>query len=287
MKDKFTIIPNIHIRFDEKFDSDKLLLYLMLMQNRTTKDICIFSIRQLCNRLNTTTRNSNRTKYIIDTLTYFEEKGIFCFSDSYNCKNEIKISEYTNENKIDLLYAELIDEISGDFTIIYDDEVDIILDLCQRKNMNKYNIIHLYLYILSFIKENEQDEDYKLAYPSINNIAEALQLSDYTVLKYIKELKKEGILYYDSIGYKIVNGEYKMTSTYYCRIEDKDKLDNYIELKRKDKGIKSMTSKDKNTTNLKRSLKQKINKLTIKENKSQEEILKLKELEKEYKDLKK
>lgn len=152
--EKFTIIPNVHIRFDDKLESDKLLLYLMLMQNRTTKDICIFSIRQLCNRLNTTTRNSNRTKYIIDTLKYFEDKEILCFSDSYNCKNEIKIEEYTNENKIDILYAELINEIDGDFTIIYDNEVDMILELCQQKNINKYNIIHLYLYILSFIKAN-------------------------------------------------------------------------------------------------------------------------------------
>ena len=287
MNKKFTIIPNVHIRFDDKLESDKLLLYLMLMQNRTTKDICIFSIRQLCNRLNTTTRNSNRTKYIIDTLKYFEDKEIFCFSDSYNGKNEIKIEEYTNENKIDVLYAELIDEIVGDFTVIYDDEVDMILELCQKNNINKYNLIHLYLYILSFIKVNEQDEDHKLAYPSINNISEALQLSEYTVLKYIKELKKEEILYNDSIGYKIVNGEYRMTNTYYCRTEDKDKLDTFMELKRKDKVIKPMTSKDKNITNLKRSLKQKINKLNKKGNKTEEDILQINKLEKEYEILKK
>jgi len=257
------------------------------MQNRSTKDICIFSIRQLCDRLNTTTRNSNRTRYIIDTLEYFEDKKIFYFSDCYNCKNEIKMSEYTNENKIDVLYAELIDEIVGDFTVIYDDEVDLILELCQKNNINKYNMIHLYLYILSFIKVNEQDEDHKLAYPSIGNISEGLQLSEYTVLKYIKELKKAEILHYDSIGYKIVNGKYRMTNTYYCRTEDKDKLDAFMELKRKDKNIKPMTSKEKNATNLKRSLKQKINKLTAKQNKSEEEKEKLKELEKEYETMKK
>ena len=103
----------------------------------------------------------------------------------------------------------------------------------------------------------------------------------------IKELKKEEILYYDSIGYKIVNGEYRMTNTYYCRMEDKDKLDSFIELKRKDKNIKPMTSKEKNKTNLKRSLKQKINKLNKKENKTEEEKLQLEEIEKEYETLKK
>lgn len=287
MKGKYTIIPNIHIRFDDKLESDKLLLYLFLMQNRTSKDICIFSVRELCNRLGTTTRNTNRTKYIIDTLKYFEEKDIFFFSDYYNCKNQINIDQYSNDNKLNIIYAELMDEINGDFTIVYDDEVDLILEICQQNNINKYNMVHLYLYILSFIKENKQDEDYKLAYPSINNISEALGLSEYTILKYIKVLKEQNILYYDSIGYKIINGEYKMTNTYYCRMEDKDILDKFIDIKRKDKGIISMSKKDKNTTNLKRSLKQKINKLYKNQNKTQEEIDKLKELEKEYEQLQK
>jgi len=48
-----------------------------------------------------------------------------------------------------------------------------------------------------------------------------------------------------------------------------------------------MTSNDKNKTNLKRSLKQKINKLHKKENITEEEILQLKEIEKEYENLKK
>lgn len=287
MRGKYTIIPNVHIRFDDKLESDKLLLYLIIMQNRTGKDTCIFSIRELCNRLGTTTRNTNRTKYIIDTLKYFEEKEIFFFSDYYNCKNQISIEQYSNDNKLNIIYAELMDEITGDFTIIYDDEVDSILELCQNNNINKYNMVHLYLYILSFIKENKQDEDYKLAYPSINNISEALGFSEYTIFKYIKILKEQNILYYDSIGYKIVNGEYKMTNTYYCRMEDKDILDKFIDIKRKDKGVTPMSKKDKNTINLKRSLKQKINKLYKKQNKTKEEIDKLKELEKEYEQLQK
>jgi hypothetical protein len=64
-------------------------------------------------------------------------------------------------------------------------------------------------------------------------------------------------------------------------------LDYFIEHKRQDKGIKPMTSNDKNIINIKRSLKQKINKLNKKENKTEEEKLQLKEIEKEYENLKK
>lgn len=284
-KNKYTIIPNAYIRFDNKMDSDKLLLYTIIMQNRTTKDTCIFSIRELCNRLNTNTKNTNRVNYIIDTLEYFQKKEIFFFSDKYNCKNEINIKQFSEKNKLDFIYVEVVNEIIDNFTIIYDDEVDMILELCQEKNINKYNMIHLYLYILSFIKENKTDDDYKLAYPSINNIASELQLSEYTVLKYIKELNEAEILYYDGVGYKIINGEYKMTNTYYCRTQDKELLDKFIQFKRQEKNITPMTKNDKNTTNKKRSLKQKINKINKKQNKTQEDIELTRQLEEEYEKL--
>jgi hypothetical protein len=84
------------------------------------------------------------------------------------------------------------------------------------------------------------------------------------------------------VGYKVVNGKYKMTNTYYCRVEDKELLDKLIQKKKREVGIKVLTTKDKNKTNQKRSLKQKINKLHNKENKIDEEIELLKQLTEEY-----
>jgi len=63
---KFTIISNDYIKGDSRLDPKKLFLFLILMQNRTTKDTCMFNVRYLCDRLDATTRNTNRTKYIID-----------------------------------------------------------------------------------------------------------------------------------------------------------------------------------------------------------------------------
>jgi hypothetical protein len=285
--DKFTKIPNEYINGDNMMESNKLFLLMILLQGKTSKDVCFLSIKYLCKRLNTNTGNTNRTKYIIDTLKYFKEQKILCYSDTIDCEYDIDIEEATHKDKTDIFFAELYNDISGDFTIIADMEVKLIISLCQEQKIDKYNIIHLFLYILSCIKNNEQDEDYKLCYPSIDKISNVLGLSEITVLKYIKILKEEHILYYDSIGYKIINGQYKMTNTYYCRYKDKDKLDYFIEYKRKDKGIKPMTSKDKNITNIKRSLKQKINKLNKKDNKTEEEVLQLKKIEKEYETLKK
>ena len=285
MEKKYTIIPNEYILGENKLESNKLFLLMILLQGKSSKDICFLSIKYLCKRLNTNTGNTNRTKYIIDTLKYFQDKQIFFFSDSCHCNNEINIEQETQKDKTDIFFAEVYTKIDEKFTIIYDEEIDNILELCKQQKIDKYNIIHLYLYILSFINNNEQDELYKLCYPSIETISNALQLSEYTILKYIKALKDSNILYYDSIGYKIVNGEYRMTNTYYSRMEHKDKLDYFINNKRQDKGIIPMNTNDKNTTNMKRSLKQKINKLIKKENKTEKEIIKLKSLQEQYEKL--
>lgn len=284
-ENKYTIIPNEFISGDNKLESDKLFLLAILLQGRNSKDICYFNVKYLCKRLNTTTSNTNRTKYIINTLKYFQDNQIFFFSDEPDCSDEVYIEKELNQDKTSIYFAEVYHEINGNFTIIRDQEIKDILNLCEEYKLDKYKTIHMYLYILSFISENKQDETYKLSYPSINKISEVVDISEFTVLKYINILKEQNILYYDCVGYKIVNGKYKMTNTYYCRTEDKELLDTFIQNKKHDKGVTAMTKKDKNKTNQKRSLKQKINKLCNRKNKTNEEMELLEQLTKEYEEL--
>lgn len=282
MKDKYIMILNDFINGEKKLESDKLLLLTILLQGRTGTDTCLFSIRYLCQRLNTTTGNTNRTKFIINTLKYFQEQDILFFSDTIECYNSINIEEITKQNKMDIYFAELQHEI-GRFTKLYYNELKIILDYCNDNKIDKYLITHLYLYIMRLIETNDQAETYKLCYPSIENMAILLDISENTVLKYIKALKDDmALLYYDNVGYRIVNGKYKATKTYYCRIQDKEYLDNRIAIENKDKSITPLSKKEKSKINNKRSLKQKINNLTKKINKSEEEIEELKSLEKQY-----
>jgi hypothetical protein len=282
LEDKYIMIPNDFIDGEKKLNSDKLLLLTILLQGRTGADTCLFSIRYLCQRLNTTTGNTNRTKFIIDTLKYFQDKDILFFSDTIECNNRIDIEETTKQNKMDIFFAELQHEI-GRFTKLYYNELKIILDYCNINKIDKYLITHLYLYIMRLIETNDQVEIYKLCYPSIENMSTLLNISENTVLKYIKILKEDmDLLYYDNVGYRIVNGKYKATKTYYCRMKDKEFLDNRINIENKDKSITPLNKKEKSKINNKRSLKQKINNLAKKINKSEEEIEELKSLEKQY-----
>jgi biotin operon repressor len=282
LENKYIMIPNDFIDGEKKLNSDKLLLLTILLQGRTGADTCLFSIRYLCQRLNTTTGNTNRTKFIIDTLKYFQDKDILFFSDTIECDNEINIEKVTKQNKMDVFFAELQHEI-GKFTKLYYNELKIILDYCNNNKVDKYLITHLYLYIMRLIETNDDAETYKLSYPSIEKMATLLNISENTVLKYIKILKEDmNLLYYDNVGYRIVNGKYKATKTYYCRVDDKEFLDNRITIENKDKSITPLNKKEKSKINNKRSLKQKINNLTKKLNKSEEEMEELKSLEKQY-----
>jgi biotin operon repressor len=282
LENKYIMIPNDFIDGEKKLNSDKLLLLTILLQGRTGADTCLFSIRYLCRRLNTTTGNTNRTKFIIDTLKYFQDKDILFFSDTIECDNEINIEKVTKQNKMDVFFSELQHEI-GKFTKLYYNELKIILDYCNNNKVDKYLITHLYLYIIRLIETNADAETYKLSYPSIEKMATFLNISENTVLKYIKALRENmTLLYYDNVGYRIVNGKYKATKTYYCRMDDKEFLDNRISIENKDKSITPLNKKEKSKINNKRSLKQKINNLTKKLNKSEEEMEELKSLEKQY-----
>jgi hypothetical protein len=82
-----------------------------------------------------------------------------------------------------------------------------------------------------------------------------------------------------------VKEKYKATKTYYCRMADRKLLDDRILIENKDKSVKPLNKKEKSNINNKRSLKQKINSLTKKENKTDEELEKLKVLEEQYKEI--
>lgn len=286
MEEKFIKIPNTYIDGDDILEPDKLFLLILLFQSKSSRDICIFSVRQLCTRLNTTTGNTNRTKYIINTLKYFQNNQIFFFSDEYDCSNEINIEEYTIKSKIDLYYAEEYIDKQGTFTMLYDKEFNKIINYCNNNKVDKYLMLKLFLYIVRKINNNEKDEDYKLCYPSILKIAEVLKISETTVLKYIKILRDElELLYYDNVGYKIVNGKYKATNIFYSKMKDKDYVIQRIKKEQENKSVTSLDKPTKNKLNQKRSIKQKINILIKKQNRTDEENAKLNELQLLYEEL--
>ena len=125
-----------------------------------------------------------------------------------------------------------------------------------------------------------------MCYPSFKTISEYLGLSECTIEKYINILRNNKLLYSDYAGYKVLaNGDVRNTNMYYCRYRDRERVINRINEERKS-GIISYSKLNRDKSNIKRKLKQIINKLTSKkEELTKEEILKLNLLNQEYKKL--
>ena len=196
-----------------------------------------------------------------------------------------------NLSKNEFIYCDAtkLNNLNDNFTLLYDDELYELLKLADIYNIDKFQLIQLFVLILSYINNNDDisnEHDYLLAYPSYQLIEDRIGLSPHTIEKYINILKENELLYSDYAGYTVsANGDIRNTKMYYCRYRDKEKVINRIKEEREN-GIITYNKLSRNKGNLKRSLKQIINKLTSKkEELTKEDILKLDLLNKEYKKL--
>lgn len=226
-------MPTKYIKGDEQLESDKLLILNILMQGRTTNNTTAFSIRYLCQRLDSSTGNTNRTKFLIDTLEYFENNKILFFSDYYDCENKINIRNFTTRNKIDVLFGEFYDKLNEEPCICYNDmEIKNILQFCKNNKLNKYLVFHMYLYLLKSLGESLEDSRNYVSI-SVNEIKLQLNINKETFLKYMDIFEELNIFYHKSTGIRIKSG-YKNIIVYYCRPKNKlllnDEVDRVIEI---------------------------------------------------------
>ncbi|NRU52500.1 hypothetical protein [Clostridium beijerinckii] len=163
------------------------------------------------------------------------------------------------------------------------------IQIANKHKLDVYTLINYILYIYSFIDNNEQDEDYKLCYPSFQKINDDISISEPTIVKYNNVLQEYNIIRCDYAGYKeTAKGQIRNTKMFYCRYMDKELLIKRVNTYRDKEGIIKQSKLSKNKSNTRRSLKQIINNLTdkVKNNTIVEiEEIRLKLLQEEYKKL--
>lgn len=284
MERNFTTIDNNYIKGNNTLSANELTILTIISMNKTVKNQYIFTLKHILNLLGTTNNPSRKLKEIRQTLLLFEQNNILEYYNATieNNKTELDI---TTVDKNDLIFATDNVLLAEGFTQIYDDEV---LKILKLQDINTNELLTLYLYILSYINYNQQSEDYKLCFVSYDNMVDNLGLTKPTISKYIQILSDNDLLRCDYAGFKTNNG-FKNEIMYYCRYEDEQLLIARLNSIRKDKTIVPLTNKNKNILNLKRSIKQKINRLKKKEldnTITNTEREKLKQLEEEHKALK-
>jgi hypothetical protein len=291
--DTYIRIDNKYIRDVENIlTSEELTILALITMNLSCKGSCIFSITWLLDTLGYSRNNSRKVKDIKNILEELVNDGILkLYKNVLNDKENI--ININNIDRHDLLYCDIED--TTDFTLIYDREILELINIANKHKLDTYSLINFVLYIYSFIDNNEQDEDYKLCYPSFNKINEDIELSESTIIKYNNILQKYNIIRCDCAGYKETSkGKIKNSKMFYCRYQDKDKLINRINTYRIKEGFIKQNKLSKDKSNTRRSLttimnhlKEKVKNNTITEIESirlellQEEYEKLKYIEKE------
>lgn len=282
MKNYFTKIPNYLIKGDFELNSKELTVATLLMTTRNGKDICMFTLKWLYNTLNIADKNSYSQKEIKSILKMFSDEEIFFYRDNIFTSDEQGI-DIESIGKTDLIFAELYQDMTDSFTMIIDNEIENIIKYSNENKIDTYSLLTTYTYICSCINNNEQCEEYLLCFPSLLNIADAVNISEKTVLKYINILKDLNIFSFDYAGYKVLaDGKVKNSKMYYTRVGNEEILLQRLQKEREEHGYYHVSKRLKDKTNLKRSIKQKINDLEKKTDTNLIENEELKLLKEEY-----
>lgn len=261
--DTFVQINNKYIRnYEHILSSEELTILTLITMNLSLKGVSIFTITWLLDVLKYSRSNTRKVKDIKNVLQTFVNDKVITIHENVLDDSNI-ITDTSTIDKNDLLYC-FIDD-GEDFTLIYDKEILELINIANIHKLDIYSLIHFVVYIYSFIDNNEQDEDYKLCYPSYNKINDDIGLSESTIEKYIDILKEYKIIECDYAGYKeTIKGQIRNSKMYYCRYQDKEKLIERIHNERVNHGFIKQNKLSKNKSNMKRSLKQMINKLNTK-----------------------
>ena len=262
---KFTKLDNRFIK-DSEFvlDSQELTILTLISMHESINKQYIFTIGSILNLLNVTNNNNKKQQQIKDLLKKLVKDEYIQIYNTTVSEDKYLIKDIDKVDKNSLLFASTMEE-AANFTKLYDEEVLKILEYSKNNRIDLYSLMNLYIYIISCINCNKEDEDYNFCYISNVTIVDKLGISENSIIKYINILQELNIIRCDYAGYKeTAKGQIKNDVTHYCRFEHEEMLINRLEKIRKEKGFIKVNPRSKDKSNLKRSLKQQMNNLNKK-----------------------
>lgn len=201
----------------EKYNSDGLMIYSILLRDLTIRNTIKFSMNDLYTTLlidkNKNTRMVNKIK---DTIKKLNNELFIIYVDS-ECKNKLELNNIDNNTTY---YAKLKREpLKNNYFIVYDFEVSKLIKYAiDNKNKNKEDLISHYCFLAKSFNNNKEDENYGVCYPKLETITNRIQLSESTLLSNNEIFKDLKLLLIDNTGGNIEDGKYKNTSNIYARL---------------------------------------------------------------------
>lgn len=275
LQGKFTRIPNNLIKDDKELDPKELTILILIYMSRNSKDTCIFNLEWLYTSLQIKANNTYGKKEIRTILQTFYNDEILVYYNNIYLKDKDTIENIIDYNKNDLIFAELFNEIGDSgFTMILDNEIESLINYSNENKIDTYSLIKTYIYICSTFNNNVQAEDYLLGFPSILKIADMSEITEKTALKYINILRDLNIFVFDYAGFKETSkGQIKNGNMFYTRVGNEDLLLQRLQNERIKKGFIKVNQRNKDKSNLKRSITNKLKYLNKKQKEGQANVI--------------
>lgn len=248
----------------EEYESICLIVYTLMLRNLTTRNTIIFNLRNLYNILKIdyvkNTAMTAKIKRAIEKMS----NGLFTIYTDSDCKKKLNNEVDLNSTYYCLLSRGNLDK---NFIILYDYEVDKIIDIEIGEGMAKGTLLTQMAYYAKSFGGDKEGDNFGICFPSLETIKKNTLLCEKTVINNNERLRTMGLLLYGSAGINIENGTRKDDCNVYARPFMQEKFDLYIT-----KREKIVTYKNDKTENFvlmgkQRSLKQKINDYVSKLNK--------------------
>lgn len=213
----------------QKYGSDSMVIYTLLLRNLTYRNNIIFSLNELGDKLNIKQNNTRMVNKLKGILLKMNNQIIEVYQDS-NFLNKVNSIEYNKiyHSKI------LIDIPKEQYFQIFDEDIDKLLEGVKNKNINKFEIVTYLIFLLSCMGSKEGEENYKVCYPSIEYSSKICSINEKSIIRYNGILEELKIIAIDNAGMnRDVDNGFKNVNNTYSRYIDKDILNKSVEEHRK------------------------------------------------------
>lgn len=198
--EKFIKLNNQYInkKFILEHGIDSILILAAMLKCYTVRGEIIFNLNYLLSELGIKINNTTRINKVRLILYSLASANII--------KTDIDFMTVSNNTTIRFDYDMSVD----DFTIVYDFEIDNILNFDCK--VDKYSLFYLFVFIKCKINPAS-----KVMYWSILDMANELNTkSNKTIINYIDVLKEIGLIKVDNVGMRVfTNGDVKNSNNIY------------------------------------------------------------------------
>lgn len=277
-------VPNEYIKGEKRFNDYELLTYVFIRRNYLYEDAYVFNLLELTRLLGKTdkTKYKEDMKHFKESLNRFQKDNIFQFYKDKNLKEQIDIEKADNNY---LIYALKMQNFEGEFTKVYEDDIEHIIKNIGDTKISLYGLCHYFIYLDSFIYEGATCQQF--GYCTQNRTLEDIGLCKESKSKYEMYLEQIKIMKFEVLGSVKSGDKYKTSKTYFCRYNEKgiNDLANEVERLLKEKDLIILDEDKKKKINEKRQNTATINYLQTIDDKTEEQVKRLNKLLKRNEDL--